>query len=261
MRKLTEQERLERVKYLRAYRRDWARAKRLSDPDFNARQLAANRKQREKRRLLNPPNPTGRQRIYTEDQRKEKRLESLRKYNAANKHKERAYYLRNAEKIKQRSRDNGKSERGKELRKLASSQRKERDENYRILCKLRSSIGTTIKRYTGRKKSNKTTALIGCSIEFFRGWIESKFQPGMTWANHGKHTWHIDHRIPCAEFDLRDPEQQKQCYHYTNLQPLWALDNLRKGDKIIYEREQHNFTRVERGEIPRRAGFGLMYHA
>ncbi len=214
--------------------REWAREKRRSDPLFRARQSEANRKQRERRRLLNPPNPIGRPVVLTESQRIENRRASLKKYNDANKEKMRSYYLSHAEEIKQRTRERGMSEKFKELRRQSASQRKERDANFRIMCKLRSSIGTTIKRYTGRQKAHKTTELIGCSIEFFRGWIESKFQQGMTWDNHGKLTWHIDHKIPCAEFDLRDPAQQKQCFHYTNLQPLWALDNLRKSDSLDY---------------------------
>jgi hypothetical protein len=53
----------------------------------------------------------------------------------------------------------------------------------------------------------------------------------MTWENHGRYGWHIDHIRPCASFDLADPEQQRKCFHYTNLQPLWASENMRKGDK------------------------------
>lgn len=55
----------------------------------------------------------------------------------------------------------------------------------------------------------------------------------MTWANYGKSGWHIDHIKPCASFDLSDPDQQKACFHYSNLQPLWAFDNLSKGAKLV----------------------------
>ena len=71
--------------------------------------------------------------------------------------------------------------------------------------------------------------LLGCSIEKLWEHLESKFQPGMTRENHGK--WHIDHIRPCISFNLTDLEQQKICFHYTNLQPLWAEDNLKKGAK------------------------------
>ena len=65
--------------------------------------------------------------------------------------------------------------------------------------------------------------------EAMRPWLEAQFLPGMTWDNHGE--WHIDHIRPCASFDFSDPQQQKECSHYSNLQPLWAKDNLSKSDK------------------------------
>lgn len=64
--------------------------------------------------------------------------------------------------------------------------------------------------------------------------IESKFLPGMSWANHGT-AWHVDHIIPCASFDLTDEAQLNQCFHPSNLQPLWAADNQRKGAKLPHE--------------------------
>ena len=61
--------------------------------------------------------------------------------------------------------------------------------------------------------------------------LEKQFQPGMSWDNHGYDGWHVDHIRPCASFDLTDEEQVRKCFHYTNLQPLWAKDNLRKGSE------------------------------
>ena len=72
------------------------------------------------------------------------------------------------------------------------------------------------------KKSKSSIELLGCNVDFLKEYIESKFTSGMSWDNRGIHGWHIDHILPCASFDLSDPEQQKQCFHYTNLQPLWA---------------------------------------
>ena len=55
----------------------------------------------------------------------------------------------------------------------------------------------------------------------------------MSWNNHGFYGWHIDHIYPCSKFDLTDLNQQKQCFHYTNLQPLWAEENKKKSNKIF----------------------------
>ena len=57
----------------------------------------------------------------------------------------------------------------------------------------------------------------------------------MTWKNYGRNGWHIDHILPCSSFDLTDPEQRRKCFHYTNLQPLWEIDNIRKSDKVPYD--------------------------
>ena len=96
---------------------------------------------------------------------------------------------------------------------------------------LRNMVGSVLRK-RGLKKSERTMVLIGCSVDEFREHIESQFQDGMTWDNHGVNGWHIDHVVPCAAFDLTDQEQQRVCFHFTNLQPLWAIDNLRKKDKI-----------------------------
>jgi hypothetical protein len=89
--------------------------------------------------------------------------------------------------------------------------------------------------YKGRVKS--ASILIGCEISFLKQYLESKFQEGMTWKNHGVHGWHIDHIIPCASFDLSKEEEQRKCFHYTNLQPLWAKDNMSKGAKLDWKKE------------------------
>jgi hypothetical protein len=57
-----------------------------------------------------------------------------------------------------------------------------------------------------------------------------RFRPGMTWENYGP-VWHVDHIKPCAKFDLTDPDQQRACFHFSNLQPLFADENLRKGGR------------------------------
>lgn len=71
---------------------------------------------------------------------------------------------------------------------------------------------------------------LGCSIEQFKQYIESQFVEGMSWDNYGLFGWHLDHVKPLSLFDLSDPEQFKQACHYSNMQPLWAANNLKKGN-------------------------------
>lgn len=100
------------------------------------------------------------------------------------------------------------------------------DPNFKIRCMLSCRLRKVLK---GRSKSDKTLNLLGCDIPFFMSWIESQFSDGMGWNNYGKTGWHLDHIRPCASFDLADPEQQKQCFHFSNFQPLWGKDNIKKG--------------------------------
>lgn len=98
--------------------------------------------------------------------------------------------------------------------------------NYKIRKNLRCRLYSAL-RSQNIKKTMHTMVLIDCSIEFLRGWLEAKFTDGMTWNNYG--TWHMDHIRPCSSYDLTDEAQQFKCFHYTNLQPLWDIDNLKKG--------------------------------
>jgi hypothetical protein len=96
----------------------------------------------------------------------------------------------------------------------------------KISGRVRSRLNEALRAVMARKTSS-TTILLGCSILELKSHLESLFREGMAWDNHGK--WHIDHIIPCSSFNLVDPAEQYKCFHYTNLQPLWAHDNLSKG--------------------------------
>ena len=103
------------------------------------------------------------------------------------------------------------------------------DPTFRLLKKTRRRIQRAL---NGESKSAATTELLGCTPEHARFHIESQFTEGMTWDN-----IHIDHIQPCASFDLEDPNEQRKCFHYTNLQPLLAEDNIRKSDSIVPEHQ------------------------
>jgi hypothetical protein len=105
-----------------------------------------------------------------------------------------------------------------------------KNSHYYLSKTLRSRIIIALKN-GGIRKTSRTHELLGTDINTVWKHLESKFKPGMTRNNHGE--WHIDHIIPCASFDLSDPKQQIKCFHYTNLQPLWAKENLVKSDKLL----------------------------
>lgn len=139
-------------------------------------------------------------------------------------------YLRNKAKRQEYNRKN--ISRFREIRRgyIRGYMQKRRaiDLSFSILMGFRNRIRGAL---VFNRKSARTVELIGGSIEQARKHLESLFKPGMSWENRGRFGWHIDHIKPCAKFDLSDPEQQKQCFHYTNLQPLWWWENLAKGAK------------------------------
>ena len=163
-------------------------------------------------------------------QNKEYYLKNKERLNLLNKQ----WYLDNIEKVKQCNyiyrKGKGKEILAEARRKLDRKKRKE-DPNYRITKNLRSRLRSALK---GSNKSAITMKLIGCSI--FELWKHLESHPSweawMTRENYGK-MWHVDHIKPCASFDLTCPNQQRICFNYTNLQPLEAIENMRKGAKIL----------------------------
>lgn len=136
---------------------------------------------------------------------------------------------KHADKIREKKRDYMKR-RGNKL-KCEWQARKMSGINFKITKNLRGRIYVALKRGI---KSDTTMNLLGCSIEDFKVHIEAMFLDGMTWSNMGE--WHLDHIRPCATFDLTLAENQRICFHYSNIQPLWGVDNLKKGVK--YDRQR-----------------------
>ena len=96
--------------------------------------------------------------------------------------------------------------------------------NVRIKCNLRKRLSWLVRK-SSTSKTAQTMELLGCSVPSFMLYMESLFEIGMNWQNYGK--WHIDHIMPCAIFDLSKPDHQKRCFHFSNMQPLWATANKR----------------------------------
>ena len=151
--------------------------------------------------------------------------EKSKKYRSLHKEQRKEYYLKNEEHIKEKRKEY-----------LLKNRQRIRDyvrNKYKtdINFKLRHNISQRIRH--GLKgiehKSAHTRELLGCTIDELWTHLESQFKPWMTRENHG--LWHIDHIRACAKFDLSDPAQQRECFHYSNLQPLWAHENFSKGVK------------------------------
>lgn len=110
--------------------------------------------------------------------------------------------------------------------------REETDVAFLLRRRIRARINVALTgARNGTRKVDTTIKLLGCSYDEFRKHIEGQFKPDMSWDNYGD--WHIDHIKPVSSFDLTDPLQQKAAFHFTNCQPLWATENISKGNKII----------------------------
>ncbi len=128
-----------------------------------------------------------------------------------------------------------KSRRKRKTNGKASAYRRKRrreDPAFAIMCRLRCRVNHAMKA-KGANKSIGTIELLGCTSACFRSYIENQFVDGMTWENKDK--WHIDHRVPCAAFNMLDPLQQRYCFWYKNHQPMFAQHNLSKSNKYKEE--------------------------
>lgn len=197
---------------------------------------------------------------------KDKILQKAKEWSENNpersKQNKRNHYLKNRQKFLERSKERYENNREKILeytknryknldrdeenrkQRERNVKRRKEDINFRISEALRSRIHMAIK---NSSKSGSAVADLGCSIEEFRQYIENKFEPGMTWENWGHKTWHLDHNIPLAYFDLSDRDQFLKACHYTNYKPMWAEENMKKSSKIS---EKYGNNNVDLSSLP-----------
>lgn len=114
------------------------------------------------------------------------------------------------------------------MRKYKTKRLKE-DVLFAIQHAIRTRLNVALRQ---QNASGSAVEELGCSIHEFKVYIESIFQPGMHWGNRGIGGWHLDHIIPLSYFDLSDPVQRKRACHFTNMQPLWQAENLKKKDRL-----------------------------
>lgn len=179
---------------------------------------------------------------YDECHREEANKRSRNWYNE-NRDRVIAYYSN--EEVKKRRREYMKEyrllhkDRKRETAKTYEEIRSKEDVGYRILNNLRKRLGSAIK---GNQKSGSAIRDLGCSIEDFKIYIESKFYNDMSWINYGNgpNTWQLDHIVALCLFDLTDRKQFLKACHYTNMQPLWYEDHIKKTENDIKKRKLGN---------------------
>jgi hypothetical protein len=171
-----------------------------------------------------------RERIKNE---REVRLNRTKIYYEKNKDKvneyQKKHYQLNKEKYIKKAkdwRDNNKERSSKSISERKKIRKKE-DILFRLQIKLKTDIYNSLKR---QKRSKKLELIIGLSLEDYKKYIESQFEEWMSWDNWGLHTWHIDHIIPLCS--AKTEEEVYELWHYTNLRPLSAIENLKKGKKF-----------------------------
>lgn len=146
------------------------------------------------------------------------------------------YYQKNKDKIKQRATEYYQEHKQEinQKRKIQKHNRYKNDVQFRLQNVLRKRLNEALK---ADQKTGSAIKDLGCSIDQLKLYLENQFVPHpitgemMTWENWSRNGWHIDHVIPLSSFNLADREQLVRAVHYTNLQPLWAIDNLKKGNK------------------------------
>ena len=141
------------------------------------------------------------------------------------------YYSENSEKIKKQihewNKTYSKKPEVKERKRIYTNKSRQNPQT-KIAHQFRSRINNALN-LKGLKKRRGKLDFLGCSLEEFKIYLESKFKPGMNWSNYKWNGWHVDHIKPVASFDLTNEKDFKKCFHYTNLQPLWADENFKKN--------------------------------
>jgi hypothetical protein len=157
------------------------------------------------------------QRNLTEEQ-KEKRRKYQREYQSCDDRKD---------KKKKWDREYQKTDKWRKYNREYQAMRKATDPNF----KLRHNIRTFIR--NKYKSTKKSIEILGCDLETFRKWIEDQFEEGMTWENNGvgEGKWNYDHKIPLSWFDCSKEEELLKANNYTNIKPMWSLDNIKKSNK------------------------------
>lgn len=194
---------------LLAYRREWMKKWRINNPEKAKQEGKENYRKHKQQRLAWGKNYRKRDDVKV----KERQRSQVRRQTEEHRRYHRDYHK--TDKYRKYNRDR--------WAKLPQ------DSTERISLYLRARIRNALK--CKASKSAITQELIGITVSELKIYLAKQFQLGMTWENYGK--WHIDHRRPLASFNMTDPQEQRKAFHYSNLQPLWASENLHKSKKYL----------------------------
>ena len=174
-----------------------------------------------------------RQKIYEKKHKKERSVRQKKYYQNNDEYKTKAsqYYNEYKSRIRDKQKKYYEDNKTKILKKHKKyrSNKIKTDINYKLAANLRTRLYVSIRK---DYKSGSAVKDLGCSIPELKTYLESKFQEGMSWDNWGRAGWHIDHIIPLDFFDLQNREEFLKACNYTNLQPLWAKENIKKSSNI-----------------------------
>jgi len=163
---------------------------------------------------------------------KEKELDQHKQYYLKNKEYYKIYYMNN----RQRCRNSNKHFHLKnpDYNNIYQKQRYRNDNIFKLIKNLRRIQHKALK---NNQKSGHTIDLLMCTVEEWKKHLETQFKEGMSWDNYGKNVgeWSVDHIIPCSFFDMNDPVEQYMCFRWENTKPMWHIDNIKKGNKMIHK--------------------------
>ena len=132
-------------------------------------------------------------------------------------------------------------EQKKDHARLYRRNRLKNDLQYKIKHMVKVRIYNSLIRQGIKKNNRSTIDMLGCDVATYKSYLEGRFINVMSWDNYGTY-WHIDHIKPCSSFNLSDPIQARECFHYTNTQPLEAKLNLSKRDSIDWQRPEYRMA-------------------
>ena len=149
----------------------------------------------------------------------------------------------------------------KKKRNAKLTYRRQSDLRYRLHERLRCLTFAMIRNGHKGRKMARSMELVGCSVEEFKQYIEKLWLPGMNWKNYGRKEgqWSLDHIICCALFDFTKLSHQKAALHYTNIRPLWHIDNIFKSDRLADGRRAYTLSKKEKKQVLIGLGFGHLF--